>query len=360
MSKNWFIVHDDEAYNQHNDIVAFSARLDEKTRDILRDSEGNPRSKYPYHKLGIGDKIVYYFARSQGSKDFYSIKGIFEVIDGPKTFDQDPENLARDWDYCVQFRLKPIVVAEPKGLPIHPLIEKVSIFQGETKNWGFRIRGPPNSIKELSNEDIDIIKEQIENRFDSEKVHAITEEELDEREDIHIQMICQTHELADVFAVESYVGSQEKRRVVGITGVESVGLPNWLEEIAIIKIRLTQIQQIDNLWLKFEEDNIFQIPVIAFEHERSNNLDRVLIRFKALADVLSSSKRFSDIKPAYVIVTENEKQKIAYNNRVSVKGEWVDFLEEQETRFFIFSVEEIKEKDNEFIRFIHHFTAQST
>jgi len=232
-------------------------------------------------------------------------------------------------------------------------VEKFPLDKWESLLFKFK----PALINELPGESLKEFFNFNDNEIDTLFEREVVGEDQPEvyTEDEHIRMICLTHELAEGFDILSYIGTQERNRVERLSGRDSNELPSWLLNLANLRDRLSQIQQIDNIWFKAEDDEVFEVPVIAFEHERSNNLDRVFLRFKALDNVLSSSRRFNDLKPSFIIVANDIQQKTSYQNRISHTGEWSDFFEENKHRFMIFEKAEIESRTNDVLNFIHRF-----
>ena len=167
MRKNgniFFIVHDEDAFQRHPNLIGFYVKtnLDGK---VIRDEK---RELIPevglVSEIKLGDKIIYYTCRD------YFIRGIFKVIERIRESD---ERYARDWSPTVQFKIEPLV--KPKKIvDFRNLIfygkDPLDMFKhldNLKTQWGMSIGGK-NYIKRITPHDYKLVEEAIKKTFEPE------------------------------------------------------------------------------------------------------------------------------------------------------------------------------------------------
>jgi len=225
--------------------------------------------------------------------------------------------------------------------------EKVSLNVWEKYMFKFE----PSLLNELQNPGdalrkyFNLTDNEIEVLFYLDERVAVlehTEQLLEETENEHIRMISLTHNFVEAFYCYSYVGLQERSRVDEISEHASIELPPWFLNMAKSQNRDGQIKQIDNIWFKLDKSQSLMIPILAIEHERSNNLDSVFRRFRSLNHIISSSPWFNRLKLGYIIVSDNQDQKESYLRRIQGVGEWKDFHLAHEDQFIILTKQDLE------------------
>lgn len=130
--KYWFVVHSEESFKKHPDLIAFK----ESNRHI--------------EELKKGDKAVYY------CKGSTIIKGIFEII--------EITNEYKAKDYPIKVKIIPYLLAKKEIIFTHiPNFENLDMFKRlyDKSRWGACIQGKSNVVKPLSEHDFRMIEKYI-------------------------------------------------------------------------------------------------------------------------------------------------------------------------------------------------------
>ena len=341
--KYWILIHKFSSYIEHNDLIGLPARRERGTRELLRNNEGELIPKYDYYDdLKIGDKIIYYCPAPK-----QVAIGLFEIVDGP-----DKKNMyTPDWNESILFKIKPVhPVIDEASIPYNILVYNLDFFKDENGN---PLEGRSASLKLWGT-----LKEIDENDF-SKVVELYTkkevpiEEEITDRDNLHINMIKTTHIQANQFQCYSFIGQQERNRVTNnLTEDNEVlmefnELPSWMLDIGIQMRTYSRLLHIDNLWF-FQESPGFYIPFAAFEHEKDGNLRGVMDRFVALDKTLKSNTHLQDIEPLFFLVAKDNRQAESYTRKISEHGEWNKFKNTNE--FYICSLEQIETNQPKYVQ----------
>lgn len=151
----FFIVHDEESYRKHPNLIGFFVKTD-LGGNPLRDKSNNfvPENS-TVNEIKPGSNIVYY------SRGDHLIRGIFEVGERLK---ENDNRKAGDWTRSpVQFTIKPIL--KPKSevdfrniiFSGKETLEMFSHLDNLKKQWGMSIGGK-NYIRRISLHDFQIIE----------------------------------------------------------------------------------------------------------------------------------------------------------------------------------------------------------
>ncbi|MBA7584001.1 hypothetical protein ES708_25953 [subsurface metagenome] len=339
----WIINHTYDAFQEHNNLIGLPSKKNKDTGEPERNSEDNLIPKYSLtNKIQTGDKIVYYCPNP-----LMEVIGLFKIEKGRDQY-------ANDWGESIQFKIKPIKVFENKRrIPYRDLVDNLKIFRGEDGNilnpkaCAARLIG---TIKQIDEEDFDKIKNLYSKSESSIKPDITTKP--------HINMIRISHLLSVITECYSFIGNQERNRVINtISGEEEddfgiknqTSLPGWIIEIGNEKGTVSRLKQIDNIWFE-EEHGRFFIPFAAFEHERSNDLPGVMNRFSALNETLQANSRFKDVDPLYFIIAEDINQVEKYKNSIKRNGKWTEFQESH--NLHILPIEWLEKKENKFLKIL--------
>ncbi len=344
--KYWLLNHKFSNYLEHKDIFGIPVKKDKETGVVIKTPKGNFIPKFSFfNDIKIGDRVVYYCPAPK-----MVVLGLFKIVDGPGFY--NPE-----WYDNIQYRIEPLYpIEEEKYVSYYDLVENLNFFKDSDGNQ--------LSSRSAAMKLIGTIKEIEENDF-NKIVELYTEREPDSGgettpsgDSLHITMIKLTHLIASQFQCNSFIGAQERNRVynsvseeeeslISITPIED--LPSWISDIGKQMKTHKRLFYIDNLWF-CEESPGFFIPFAAFEHEKDNNLRSVMDRFTALDKTLKSNFHLKEINPLYFLISKDTNQGNSYRNRISEHGEWREF--KNKNKFFVFSMDEIKNRDHNFIQII--------
>lgn len=340
--KYWIVIHDFKSYHdEHDDLIGLPGKRDRKTGEHLKGENDEPLPYYDYYEnLQIGDKFAYY---CQAPKKV--VIGLFSVIDGPAIF-------TTDWDNLYQFKIEPIYpVNEENYVSYYELVNTLEFFKDKQNNImdgksaGAKLKG---ALKEIEESDFAKIEELYTRTGKKEETPL---EPSQEEISLHNKMIFTTHSQSSQFQTKSYIGIQERNRVIvfpenEFETDEMEKLPSWLEDVSLQVGTYKRIIYIDNIWF-IEESKGFYIPFAVFEHEKDANLRSVMDRFVALNNTLNSNTRFQDIDPLYFIIAKDLTQVESYKNRITEHGEWQDF--EEKHQFFIYSIDQIEKRAGDYV-----------
>lgn len=166
MSENiFFIVHDEESYEKHPNLIGFGIKTD-FDRNPIRDKKGKtiPENS-TVDKIKPGSKIVYYTLGD------HLIRGIFAVGD---KLEEGDRRRARDWGQSgIEFTIEPIL--KPKSdVDFRNIIfsgknalNMFSHLENLKRQWGMSIGGK-NYIKQISQHDFQIIEDALKQLPESE------------------------------------------------------------------------------------------------------------------------------------------------------------------------------------------------
>ena len=339
----WIINHTYDAFQEHRDLIGLPSKKNRDTGEPERNSEDNLIPKYSLtNKIQTKDKVVYYCPNP-----LMEVIGLFEIEEGPNQF-------ADDWGESIQFKIKPVIVFEDnRRVPYRGLVDNLKLFRGEDGNilqpraCAAKLIG---TIRQIDEEDFDKI-ENLYSKSESTIKPDITTTP-------HINMIRISHLLSVITKCYSFIGNQERNRVINtISGEEEedwglnnqMNLPGWIIEIGNEKGTIPRLKQIDNIWFE-EEPGRFLIPFAAFEHERSNDLPGVMNRFSALDETLQANARFKNINPLYFIIANDANQVESYKNSIKRNGKWTEFQESHNLQ--ILPIEWLENKENKFLEML--------
>jgi len=339
----WIINHKYDAYLEHNDLIGLPSKKNKETGEPERDSEGNLIPKYSLtNNIRARDKVVYYCPNP-----LMEVIGLFEIEEGPDHF-------VDDWEESIQFKIKPInTIEEEKRIPYKDLVDNLKLFRDEDGNifnpkaCAARLIG---TIRQIDKEDFDKIKElYLRNEITTKPITT---------SNLHINMIRMSHLLSTIHDCYSFIGVQERNRVINtISGEEEevLGLkiqetlPSWILEIGNVKGTVHRLKYIDNIWF-YEESEGFLIPFAAFEHEKDNDLRGVMDRFSSLNETLQSNSRFRDIEPLYFVIAKDFNQVEKYKNSFKKHGPWTKF--QKSHNIHILPIEWLEKKETKFLQIL--------
>jgi hypothetical protein len=166
----FFVVHDEESYEGHSDLVGFGVKTDLNGK-LIRNKRGEPiPENQNVPKVRSGDKIVYY------TRGDFLIKGIFTV---ERELKEGDSQRAKDWSRTnIQFKIKPYI--KPKtDVDFRNIVfsgkntlDMFSHLSNLKKQWGMAIGGR-NYIKQISPHDLQIIQDALEKPQEFEAEEAI-------------------------------------------------------------------------------------------------------------------------------------------------------------------------------------------
>lgn len=155
----FFIVHDEDSFENHPDLIGFGVRTDLDGNPIRNKSGRTIPDNLIVARLKTGDKVIYY------SRGDHLIRGIFTV---EEKLEEGDARRAKDWSrHGVQFKIEPFI--KPKT----DVDFRNIIFSGKNslemfrhldnlkKQWGMSIGGR-NYIKPISSHDFEIIQSALE------------------------------------------------------------------------------------------------------------------------------------------------------------------------------------------------------
>jgi len=341
--KYWIVVHYYSSYEEHNDLIGLPAKLDKDGKPIKR-SDGSIKPYYNYFdEIKTGDRFAYY---CPAPNKF--ILGLYEIVDGPKEY-------TNDWDTSIQYKIKPVLpIKKENFISYYTLVDELQFFKDENGNKlekraaAYKLKG---TIKEISQIDFKkLVKLYSQEEIYEEDTKGVVE--ISE----HISMIGKSHYHAEQFLCESYIGRQERNRVLEqiLSKNEDISdsmdqLPPWLANISVAIGTNQRISYIDNIWF-IEESKGFFIPFAIIEHEKDGNIRGVMDRFTAMDITLKNNKRFSNIKPLYIIIARDKSQVESYNNKINEHGEWLQFYKEH--KFHIYSIDDFEKLDKQILRIL--------
>ena len=339
----WLINHRFSSYMEHQDLVGLPVKKDKLSGEPIKSNDGKLIPKYKItNQIQSGDKVAYY---CPAPKKF--IVGLFEIIEGPQLY-------TNDWINSIQFKIKPIYpVREENYISYYELVKSLDFFkdsEGNILEGGsvtFKLRG---TIKPLSTTDFKKIENLYLKKGEESKSETViispTEPSL------HIEMIRTSHLQASKFQCESFIGSQERNRVMNSISdkdeseKESIDIPSWISDIGDALGTKKRILYIDNIWF-FEESEGFYIPFAVFEHEKDGALRTVMDHFVALDNTLKSNVHFKDIKPLYFLIAKDKDQLKSYQNKISEHGEWNKFKKSH--LMHLFTIDEVDRLSAEYL-----------
>ncbi len=237
----WIINHTYDAFQEHRDLIGLPSKKNRDTGEPERNSEDNLIPKYSLtNKIQTEDKVVYYCPNP-----LMEVIGLFKIEEGPNQF-------ADDWGESIQFKIKPVIVFEDnRRVPYRGLVDNLKLFRGEDGNilhpraCAAKLIG---TIKQIDEEDFDKIKNLYSKSESTIKPDITTTP--------HINMIRISHLLSVITKCYSFIGNQERNRVINtISGEEEedwginnqMNLPGWIIEIGNEKGTVPRLKQIDNI-----------------------------------------------------------------------------------------------------------------
>lgn len=166
MQNIFFVVHDQESYEKHPDLIGFYVKTGLDGKPIKDKNDEFIPDHSLVNKIKLGDRIIYY------TRGDYLIRGIFEVKEKLK---EDSERRAADWQPTVQFVIAPVL--KPKtSVDFRNLIfsakytlDMFKHLENLKRQWGMSIGGR-NYIRKITMHDYEIIEKAIERLLDSEKI----------------------------------------------------------------------------------------------------------------------------------------------------------------------------------------------
>ena len=138
--KYWIIVHDYINFVEHPDLIGITAKKNIEANEFIRKKDGSYIPRFKQYKgviidPKIGDKIAYYCP-----KDYKTIIGLFDIIDGPNKF-------IEDWETPIQFKIREIEPINPDNyIPYFEMTEKLAFFTDESTGTQFTGQSAANKI----------------------------------------------------------------------------------------------------------------------------------------------------------------------------------------------------------------------
>jgi hypothetical protein len=159
MPRIFFIVHDDNSFENHPNLIGFGIKTDLDKKPI-RDTKGKVIADNSLvSKIEPEDTVIYYTLGD------YSVRGIFKV---KEKLEEGDVRRAKDWSpSTIEFLIEPIIT--PKNdIDFRNIIfsgkEPLNMFrhlENLKKQWGMSVGGK-NYIREIDAHDYQIIKNALE------------------------------------------------------------------------------------------------------------------------------------------------------------------------------------------------------
>lgn len=207
MQNIFFVVHDQESYGKHPDLIGFYVKTDLDGKPI-KDKNGEFIPDHSFvNKIELGDKIIYY------TRGDYLIRGIFEVKEKLK---EDSERRAADWQPTVQFVITPVL--KPKtSVDFRNLIfsgkytlDMFKHLENLKRQWGMSIGGR-NYIRKITMHDYEIIEEAIKATFKPEIREEI---ELPKFPRKHLEIQFKLVKILKSYGYQVHVARSDKNKII--------------------------------------------------------------------------------------------------------------------------------------------------
>ena len=264
LTKNiFFVVHDEESYNQHPDLIGFYVKTDQDGKPI-RNAKGELVSDH----LTVGeirpkDRVVYY------TRVDHFIRGIFEVTEKLKEGD---DRRAKDWTRrLVQFAIKPILKPR-RDLDFRNIIfcgkntlEMFEHLDNLKKQWGMSIGGR-NYIRKISLHDSEIIEKAL--RYTLKPEAKEEEVEIPKFPRVHLSTQFKIVMILKGYELNVHVPRNDKAKILEKGEVILESIPEFhSERICDIALRIDCVA--------FSESNV---PRILVEVVDSFNFDGISLQ----------------------------------------------------------------------------------
>jgi len=297
MTKNiFFVVHDEESYEKHPDLIGFYVKTDLNGNPI-RDENNRLIPEHPtVSEIRTGDKVVYY------ARGDHLIRGIFEVEEKLSEVDN---RRAKDWTRgLIQFTIKRILI--PKSdvdfrniiFSGKDALEMFSHLENLKKQWGMSIGGR-NYIRRISKHDFTIIENAIQQTFKPE-VKKEEEIEIPKFPRKHLETQFKLVKILKSYGQQVHVARNDKAKIIEKGEDVLEGIPEFHNErICDIASRIDCVA--------FSESNVPRILVEVVDTPAT--LTESLYRLNEIAMVYpkSEEQRFYIIGPETLRNDFNEK-----------------------------------------------------
>jgi len=163
--KMFFIVHDEESFENHPNLIGFGVKTD-LDKNPIRGKNGKAiPENLTVARIKTGDKIIYY------SRGDYLIRGIFTVRE---KLEEGDKRRAQDWSpsgiqFVIERFVKPRNDVDFRNIIFSgkSALDMFSHLENLKKQWGMSVGGK-NYIKEITNHDFEIIRNALEQPRESE------------------------------------------------------------------------------------------------------------------------------------------------------------------------------------------------
>jgi len=309
----WLAVHNLEAFSENSRMLGFVGKNGLDGSPTL-DSQGNPvPADSKVLEIKPGDRVVYY---CRGDS---VIKGLYEIVQalyGKET--KWPES-------PFQFEIKPVIELD-EPYDFKPLVGSLSLFKDlpDPRRWGLKLRGIYNSIKLLTEEDYNIIKDALTAAAEQKGIEEEDETGLaGYRKHLRVQHQIAEWGIRNGFRV--HVATNDKGKIK--------------ENLAEILDDIPKFHTDDVLGIAKRIDVLFfdskrNILTHAFEVEHTPIIYSGLLRLNDIAESYptgkvqfivvsdeSNSERFDNelIRPSFTLLRENKCRFVTYKQ---VEEEW--------------------------------------
>lgn len=161
----FFIVHDEESFENHPNLIGFGVKTDLDKNPIRNKSGKAIPENLTVTRIKPGDKIVYY------TRGDYLIRGIFTVRE---KLEEGDKRRAGDWSRSnIQFIIE-LLVKPKNDVDFRNIIfsgknslDMFSHLANLKKQWGMSVGGR-NYVKEITSHDFQIIRDALEQPREAE------------------------------------------------------------------------------------------------------------------------------------------------------------------------------------------------
>ena len=295
MSKNiFFVVHDEESYEKHPDLIGFYVKTDLDGKP-LRNAKGELIPEHPtVNEIGPKDRVVYY------TRGDHLIRGIFEVTED---LEEGNGRRAEDWTRgLVQFVIEPIL--KPRSdvdfrniiFSGKDALEMFGHLDNLKKQWGMSIGGR-NYIRKISLHDFQIIENALRHTF---KPEAKEEVEIPKFPRVHLATQFKLVKILKSYGLKVHVARNDKAKIIEKGEDVLEGIPEFHNErICDIASRIDCVA--------FSESNVPRILVEVVDTPATLTESLYRLNEVALVYPISKEQRFYILGPETLRNGFNEK-----------------------------------------------------
>lgn len=323
----YFVVHDEESFENHSDLIGFGVKTDLNGNPIHDKGGKTIPENLTVVKIRPGDKIVYY------TRGDHLIRGIFGV---EEKLDEGDRRRARDWSrHGIQFRIKP--VTKPKSdvdfrniiFSGKDALDMFSHLDNLKKQWGMSVGGK-NYIKQITPHDFQIIRNSLGEPQEFEAEGLATTPKFSRR---HLTNQFKLVKILKSYGLRVHVARNDKAKIIekgeevldGIpefhnesicdiasridcVGFSDTNIPRILLEVVDTPSTLTEsLYRLNELALVYPKSEEQRFYIVGPETTRNDFNEKIESgTFKSLRNVSCSFHSYEDIER---IFQESQKKK---------------------------------------------------